>query len=76
MMCDCMRDVYAGIVFAVVVVGVMVFTTVWNYMMHNGHYLFVDVLMTVSAIVIFIIAIVDIYESCKLRCMLRMRYGL
>jgi hypothetical protein len=71
-----MRDVYAGIVLAVVIVGVMVFTTVWNYMMHNGHYLFVDVLITVSAIVIFIIAIVDIYESCKMRCMLRKRFNL
>jgi len=75
-MCDCMRDVYAGIVFAVVVVGVMVFTTVWNYMMNNGRHLLDDVLMTVTAIIIFIIAIVDIYESCKLRCMLRKRYGL
>ena len=75
-MCDCMRDVYVGIVFAVVVVGVMVFTTVWNYMMNNGRHLLDDVLMTVTAIIIFIIAIVDIYESCKLRCMLRKRYGL
>ncbi len=75
-MCDCMRDVYAGIVFAVVMIGIMVFTTVWNYMMYNGRHLFVDVLMTVSAIVIFIIAIVDIYESCKLRCMLRKRFNL
>jgi len=71
-----MRDVYAGIVFAVVVVGVMVFTTVWNYMMNNGRHLLDDVLMTVTAIIIFIIAIVNIYESCKLRCMLRKRYGL
>jgi len=75
-MCNCMRDVYAGIVFAVVMIGIMVFTTVWNYMMNNGRHLFVDVLMTVSAIVIFIIAIVDIYESCKWRCRLRKLYGL
>jgi hypothetical protein len=75
-MCDCMRDVYVGIVLAVVIVGVMVFTTVWNYMMHNGRHLFIDVLITVSATVIFIIAIVDIYESCKMRCMIRKRYNL
>jgi len=75
-MCDCMRDVYVGIAFAVFVIGVMVFTTVWNYMMHNGHDLFIDVLITVSATVIFIIAIVDIYESCKMRCMIRKRYNL
>jgi len=71
-----MRDVYAGIVFAVAVVGVMVFTTVWNYMMNNGRHLLDDVLMTVTAIIIFIIAIVDIYESCKMRRMIRKRYNL
>jgi len=75
-MCDCMRDVYVGIVFAVIMIGIMLFTTVWNYMMNNGRHLLDDVLMTVTAIIIFIIAIVDIYESCKWRCRLRKLYGL
>ena len=75
-MCDCMRDVYVGIVFAVFVVGVLVFLTVWGYMTHGGNYLLIGGIMTVFIAFTFIMLLQSLYESCKLRCMLRKRYGL
>ena len=75
-MCDCMRDVYAGIAIAVFVVGVLVFLTVWGYMTHGGNYLLIGGLMTVFIALTFIMLLQSLYESCKIESEIRKRYNL
>jgi len=76
MVCGCMRDVYVGIVFAVVVVGVMVFLTVWGYMTHDGNYLLIGGIMIVFIAFTFIMLLQSLYESCKIESEIRKRYNL
>ena len=75
-MCDCMCDVYVGIAFAVAIVGVLLFLTVWGYMTHDGDYLLFGGVMTVLLAFMFIILLQGLYESCKLENEIKRRCGL
>jgi len=76
MMGDCMWDVYVGIAFAVFVIGVLVFLTVWGYMTHDDDYMLIGGIMTVMLAFMFIILLQSLYESCKLENEIKRRYGL
>ena len=71
-----MWDVYVGIAFAVAIIGVLLFLTVWGYMMHDGNYMLIGGIMTVMLAFMFIILLYDLYESCKLENEIKRRYGL
>jgi len=70
------RDVYIGIVLAVITVGILAFLTVLGYMRHGVFYLIVGGLMTVFIAFIFIMLLQSLYESCKLENEVRKRYNL